>query len=304
MTENYQMSTGGRVKAAGLPFSMFSEPAEPYIAQPSIRSASEMTQYYANLRKSPPNAVRDRFFPRDPDTSGRLRTGAALPRTSITNHQGVGQFLVHSLNGNETTKQPLYYKIDRQTGFCILEAHLNKQLVLAGYPRDLNVLLNQVKYHFSNNDLRLAQSAYEQLIQLAGNYGIAVKRNAQVGREGLFFIHPSIPKSPILSDRETHKRIFQRGNDLAASFGEIANEKRMIIANSLGITPSKKRDFPPFYFQIDFLLKNDGSVEISDVNIPDVGFFLISLDHEDNETISQAQNTVRPQLGKIINSIK
>lgn len=304
MTEIFQVSRDGRVKSAGLPFSMFSEPAEPFIAHPSIISASKMTQYYANLRKSPPDAVRDRFFPRDAGTSGMLKTGAALQRTSITTHQGPGQFLVHSLNGNETTERPLHYEIDRQTGFCVLEAHLDKQLASNNYPPNLTSLINQVKYHFSNNDLRSAQLAYEQLIQLAGSYGIAVKRNAQVGREGLFFIHPSIPKSPIYVDQETYKRIFKRGNDLAASFGEIANEKRKILAKSLGITPSKKQDFPPFYFQIDFLLQNDGSVEISDVNIPDVGFFLISLDHEGNKTINQAQNTVKPQLGEVVNSIK
>ncbi|PJA53714.1 hypothetical protein CO166_01035 [Candidatus Roizmanbacteria bacterium CG_4_9_14_3_um_filter_36_11] len=304
MVEAYQVSHRGRVKSAGLTLSMFFEPAEPYLVHPSIKSASEMTKYYADLRKSPPEAVRDRFFPRGTDTSGMIKTGAGLPRTSITTHQGAGQFLVHSLNGNETTKRPPYYEIDRQTGFCILEAHLNKQLASNNYPPNLTSLINQVKYYFSNNDLRSAQLSYEQLIQLAGGYGIDVRRNAQVGREGLFFIHPSIPKSPIHIDRETHKRVFQRGNDLAASFGEIANEKRMVIARSLGITPSEKRDFLPFYFQIDFLLKNDGSVEISDVNIPDVGFFLISLDHEGNETINQAQNTVRPQLNEIVNSIR
>ncbi len=303
MIEAYKVSHSGRVKSAGLPFSMFSEPAEPYLVHPSIKSASEMTKYYANLRKSPPDVVRDRFFPRDADTSGMLKTGAALPRTSITTHQGAGQFLVHSLNRNETAGQPLYYEIDRQTGFCVLETHLDKQLAINNYPSDLNDLINQVKYHFSHNNLRSAQIAYEQLILLGKSHGIFVKRNAQIGREGLFFIHPSIPKSPIHIDRETHKKIFQRGSDLAASFGEIANEKRMIIANELGIIPSKKQDFPPFYFQIDFLLQNDGSIEISDVNIPDVGFFLISLDHEGNEIIKQAQNTVKPQLSEVINSI-
>ena len=59
---NYEMSQGGRVKAAGLPFSMFTDPAAAYLGNPNAHNAVERTDAYVNLRKSPPDVVEIVFF--------------------------------------------------------------------------------------------------------------------------------------------------------------------------------------------------------------------------------------------------
>lgn len=305
MEKNYRISTGGRVKAAGLSYgTMFGDASEPFINNPSIRTAKAMTNYYAFLRKSPSDGIRDRFFPRDGETVGMLKNGAALPRTSITTHQGVGQFLVHNLKMNITNEKPLKFEIANQTGFCILEAHLDKKLQEASFPQEMMALIKDIKGKFSLNNLKEAQLAYEKLIIAGKSHGIDVKRVAQVGREGLLFIHPSVPKNPINIDSSTHRRLSESGNLLADRLTEIAKEKRNILAKQLSIMPAiPKRNFPPLFFQTDFLVTNDGRIQISDFHLPDVGFFLTTINHENNQTVKAAQQTVEPLLPIIAQSI-
>lgn len=292
----YSMSRSGRVKAAGLSYSMFFGPAENYVSCPASGTAEEMNKAFAMLRKSPPDEVRDRFMPRNQELIGMIRTGAALPRTSITTHQGVGQFLTHDVGQEKGTDMPADYQISDQSGFCILEAHLEKQLKEKNYPTRIVSGIEEVKKRFAENDIREAQLAYERLVLAGGDEGIDIQREAQIGREGLFFIHPSIPKKPILIGPDKHRKILERGNDIAFQFADIARGTRDSIAKKLGITTGTKRDFKPLYFQTDFLLTNDGQIRISDINLPDVGFFLTRVDPSGNLTVTQAADTVRPHL--------
>jgi len=300
----YQISPSGRVKAAGLSYVMFTDPAEPYLSRPTITSAAQMIAAFANLRKNPPDAVRDRFFPRNYNTKGIMLNGAALPRTSLSTNQGVGQFLVHDSSPERKRAVQLRYQIANQTGFCLLEAHLEEQLSGRNYPPELVEKIAEVKQKFTEGDFREAQLAYERLVIAAEEIGVTVQRDAEVGREGLFFIHPSLPKQPIIVDKDTYDKILNRGNELANRLGHIAAEKRRIIAKELGVTPhNSKKGFSPLYFQVDFLLTNDGRIQISDVNLPDVGFFLTTIDPEGNKTVQEARNTVEPLLEKVAGSI-
>lgn len=296
MSENlYSMSRGGRVKAAGLPYSMFFEPAENFVGNPAPGTASEMNKEFTLLRKSPPDAVRDRFMPRSQELIGMIKTGAALPRTSITTHQGVGQFLTHDLDPKGETGAAGYF-ISGQSGFCIVEAHLENQLKHRNYPAQVVSGIEEVKKRFAQSDIREAQLAYERLVLAGREAGIDVQRDARVGREGLFFIHPSFPKEPILVGANTYQKILERGNGVASDFADMARKTRDSIAKKLGVVTQTKKNFLPLYFQTDFFLTNDGQVKISDVNLPDVGFFLTGIDPEGNGTVSKAAETVRPHL--------
>ena len=297
-SETFQISPGGRVKAAGLSFGMFSDPAEAYKCSPNVANAASMADAYMALRKGPPIAVRDRFFPRSPATVGAIKNGAALPRTSLKNDQGAGTFLTHqtSNNGRVDSSSPLRIDVAKETGFTILEAHLAKQLALHADPAILRPEIEEVKEQFSLGDLAAAQVAYEQLIEVGKRSGISVQREASVGREGLFFIHPSIPKIPVEMDHSTHEKMRVRGEQLVDQMEEVARQKRDEFAYKNGLSPTKKQNFPPFYFQIDYLLDKKHSVQVADVGLPDVGFFLTGIDHEGNPTVKDAQITVSERV--------
>lgn len=298
------MSRGGRVKAAGLSFDMFTNPAAEYLSHPNAGNASMMTDAYAMLRKSPPDAVRDRFFPRDPSTHGMLKNGAALPRTSITNHQGIGQFLAHNKRGRIQTDNQLKIDIADQTGFAILEAHLEDQINKLQHPFGMYSKIQEVKKLFASGNIPEAQLAYERLILAGNNHGIEVKRAAQVGREGLFFIRPSIPRFPIEIDSITHDKMQHKGEQLVEIMVETAQQKRKQFAFEQGLYPSSNKiDYSPLYFQIDFLINKDRGFAVSDVGLPDVGLFLTAIECEGNQTVQDAKQTVADRLQKISLSI-
>lgn len=294
------MSRGGRVKAAGLTYKMFTDPASAYVDHPSAKNAVSMTDVYTRLRKSPPDAVRDRFFPRDPSTHGMLKNGAALPRTSLTSHQGVGQFLAHDLKGRIQTNGPLRFDIASQTGFAILEAHLEDQIIRLQYPHDMFSKVREVKGLFANGNIPEAQLAYERLILAGDQRGIQVQRKAGVGREGMFFIHPSVPRTPIEIDSKTHDLMRLKGGELVEKMNEVARHKRDEFAFSLGIIPPRtKTDYSPLYFQIDFLIDKKRDFVVSDVGLPDVGLFLTTIKSEGNSTVEEAKQTVTNGLYKV-----
>jgi hypothetical protein len=296
---SYEISKGGRVKAAGLSFAMFTDPAQGYMTHPTAANAASMINEYAYLRKSPPEEIRDRFFPRDPSTSGMLKNGAGLPRTSITNHQGVGTFSIHNRRDDANPNRPLRVEIERQTGFAILEEHVADQLRrTSGNQRQILQQLERVKRLFAVGDLPGAQLAYETLTSIGVENGIQMKRKADVGREGLFFIRPSILKYPAEIDPFTHEEIQRRGDDLSLEFINLAREKRNEFArkNDLFVDETKKESFPPLYFQADFMVRPDRTFLLSDVGLPDVGFFLADLPHEGNTTIADAAKTVTERL--------
>jgi len=299
------MSSGGRIKAAGLPLTMFTDPADAYLNHPNVVNAAMMTDAYFRLRKSPPDAVRDRFFPRDPSTHGMLKNGAALPRTSLTNHQGVGQFLAHQMGDSTKPGIPLRVDISYQTGFAIIEEHLKRHVNNIPFtPFSLYAKMQEVKTHFASGNLHEAQLAYERLIITGQQLGIEVQRTANVGREGFFFIHPSVPKVPAEIDPNTHNQMEQKGKQLIEAMEEIARQKRDEFAYKYGKVPPKtKGNFPPLYTQIDFLIKNDRTIQVSDVGLPDVGFFLTAINHEGNETMRKAQQTVAERLQNVVKSI-
>lgn len=298
------MSRGGRVKAAGLSFNMFTDPAEAYLNHPSAGNAAEMTNTYHTLRRSPPDAVRDRFFPRNPSTHGMLKNGAALPRTSITNHQGIGQFLAHNKRGRIQTETEVRIDVAKQTGFAILEKYLEDQIDKLRHPFSMYSKVLEVKEHFANGNISEAQLAYERLIVTGEKLGIQVQRTANVGRDGLFFFHPSVPRSPIEMDSTTHERMQHKGNQLVEIMVETAHQKREQFALEQELyTSSNKINYPPLYFQIDFLIKNNKSFTVSDVGLPDVGLFLTAIESEGNQTVEEAKQTVAERLHKVSLSI-
>lgn len=86
--------------------------------------------------------------------------------------------------------------------------------------------------------------------------------------------------------------------------GEVARQKRDEFAFSQGIIPPAiKGNFPPLYFQIDFFVKKDKSFNVSDVGLPDVGFFLSDINPQGNQTVKEAQQTVTERLSDVVDSV-
>ncbi len=291
-----EISRGGRVKAAGLSFAIFTDPAAAYLGHPNAKNAAEMIGEYAAFRKSPSEAVRNRFFPRDPTNAGTIKNGGGLSRTSLKNDQGVGTFLTHQISSDVDSFAPLRADILQETGFTIVEAHLVAQLTKLDNPKILDDEITVVKKFFAVGDLAAAQAAYEKLIQAGKVAGVNIQRDAAVGREGLFFIHPSIPKIAVKIDTPTHDKMKKRGERLVEQMIEIASKKRDEFAEAHDLSTSYKRDFPPIYFQIDFLIDRNRTTHIADVGLPDVGFFLAGLDDENNQTVRDAKHTVVERL--------
>ncbi len=304
MNERYLVSKGGRVKAAGVTYNLFEKAAAPFLSQPNSTKAQELIQNFNQLRNSPPDLVRDRFFPRSEATKGIIKSGAGLSRVALATDQGAGQFLTHIVD-NDGKLNNLRYEIDRQSGYCVLEAHLQNQLDQHNYPAPLMKQLAEVKKLFALGDVKSTQLAYELFTLLANEYGIQVQRRAQVGREGVFFIHPSMPKGPIIVPKDVHQQILERGNMFGVELAQIALNERARFAMENGIMArNTKRTFLPLYFQSDFLLASDGRIQVADIHLPDVGFFLLSLDPEGNQTVADAQNTVAELIDDVSSLIR
>lgn len=299
--EIYKLGQTGRVKAAGVPFDVMFDPAEKFKDNPSAASGSEMTNYYQHLRHAPPDEVRNRFFPRDRGNKEMFRKGPLLTRPVLKTDQGAGQFL--SFEVNTDGAESLAYTINAEEGYCINEPFFEKQLITHQYPSAVIATLREVESHFATQNLQEAQLAYERLQMICGVEGIEATRNAQVGRDALFFIHPAMSEEPIKIPVTVFHRIEQLIREQTAQFKNLATEARSKFAQERGLLINSAQIYEPLYFQADVQIFKNGGVVLDQIHLPDVGFFLTGLEIKGNESLAHIQKGVLPLRDKVVDRI-
>lgn len=290
---------GGRVKSAGFPMDAVFAEGERFKYDPGPQTAQESAVAFQEMRSNASYEFRARFFPMaGREVKALLKDSPALYRPILKTDQGAGKFLGFQTGDHEGS---LRVDVASEQGYVIEEAYLISQLISHGCPEAVMAELSEVKKFFREQDLPEARMAFERLEIEAENAGIVFRREAQVGRNGLMFIHPAgsdreiVFPANILTDIEQ-----QVGFQLEGLF-QLASSKQKEFAekNNLPQRPMGENDLP-FYLQADIHYFPDGEVKVAEIQIPDVGLFLSGLKTQDGDSLRKVQEVMEPIKRKII----
>jgi hypothetical protein len=296
----YNIGSAGRVKSAGVSFEPLMDIAGSFDTHPSPRTAAEITDTFRTLRKNPPREIRDRFFPYDRATVRQMtQNGHALFRPILKTDQGQGCFLPFSF-GQDGTRS---FERKREIGYFIFESYFNDQLKEYHYPVDVTGALKELDTLFSQGNFDEARLAYERLELACDSNGIRLKRQASVGRDGLFFIHPAIAKEPIQLSSEALANVAREIEMQTSVFKDSMEDARRIIARKHDVAIKNEQADFPLYFQLDMQLFPDGKMILDQVQMPDVGLFLNGLYPNGNAALTSVQEHMVPVVDAVIQSI-
>lgn len=300
-TAPYAMSNAGRVKAAGVPMDVVFDPSGPFRDSPTLKNAQVITETFANLRQSPPDEIRNRFFPRDRGNKSMFRSGPLLLRPILKTDQGAGQFLPFDLGTEKDHK--LRFQIDHEEGYFIPEIYFERQLQEKGYPSEVMNALSEVERQFQKLDIPEAQLAYERMQIACEKAGIVYQREAQVGRDALFFIRPTIGNEPIRIPLSAQKSILDAIYEQVELFTERAIDAKKDFAQKQNLGLRRQSVNLPPYFQVDVQLFSNGEAKVDQIQIPDVGLFLTTLNADRSLPLQEVQKRVEPLLSSVSQSI-
>ncbi|MCX6793560.1 MAG: hypothetical protein NTY06_00460 [Candidatus Gottesmanbacteria bacterium] len=296
----YDLGPAGRVKSAGVSFEPLMEIAGSFDVHPSPGMAAEITDTFRTLRKNPPTEIRDRFFPYYRATVRQMtKTGHALLRPILKTDQGQGCFLPFAF-GLDGTRS---FERAREIPYFIFESYFNDQLKEHKYPSAVISALEELDGLFSHGNFDEARLAYERLELACDENGIHLKRQASVGRDGLFFIRPAIAKEPIRLSSDVQARAAREIEIQASVFRDSMEDARRIIARKHDISIKNEQADFPLYFQVDMQIFPDGTMMLDQVHMPDVGLFLSGLNSNENAAISSVQEHMKPVKEAVIASI-
>lgn len=304
---DYQLNMeGGRVKSAGIPLDFVFEQGDLFQSQPGPEVAAEIGATFLNLRKNPPGVIRSRFFPLSRgEVKALTRATSALYRPILKTDQGPGKFLgFKSDEREENFSQP--FKVSKEQGYVIVEAYFKDQLEAQGYPENIMKELKTVREHFASGNLPEARLAFERLQITSEEQGLIFTRQANVGRNGLMFIHPAAAEQPIILPGGLIAKVEDRTNLLIGELIDRAEAAKKVFAQEQNISVVRAIDelSCPAYFQADVQLLPNREVMVAELQIPDVGLFLCGLNPYGNEVFSQIQKVVMPLKNRVITSLK
>lgn len=297
----YNIGTTGRVKSAGVSLDYLYDPVEDFTQNPTLAGAQHIVESFHKLRHSPPDEIRDRFFPRKDENKGRFRTGSLMLRPILKTDQGAGKFLPFDVGSAE--QSVIRYDVEGETGYVIPEVFFEKELVAHGNPLSVTQELALVESHFAQADIREAQLAYERMQIACGQAGIMYKRDAQVGRDALFFIRPARSSSPIVIPASVGQGVRDAIAFRANEFTDVILDERKRFAHAHGLIVRAQQIYEPLYFQTDVHMLPNGSVVIDQMHFPDVGLFLTSLDCHGNGALGHVQDRVFPLRDMVVETI-
>jgi hypothetical protein len=301
MSKEITIGESGRVKAAGIPMDHLFTLGETFKQNCSSQVALEVTNQYYKLRQGPPDEIRDRFFPRNRGTKELFRSGAHLTRPILKTDQGAGQFLSFEVGQSSGAMR---FSIACQSGYCIEEPFFATQLKNANFPASIIKELADVRRHFAQSDLHEAQLAYERLQVASELAGVATSREADVGREALFFIRPSISTEPILISDQVMNNVKDMLAKYVSGFPELAQSFAEQYARQYRLTTEKYRYNNPIYLQADVQIFPDGSCVLDQLQMPDVGLFITTLDPMENAGLSKVKDATIPLAHQVISAIE
>lgn len=300
MNPEYIIGQSGRIKAAGATLDVVFDAAREFTSIPTPQEAYTTTNAFAQLRKAPPDLIRDRFFPRSTEHKGQFRNGALLFRPVLKTDQGAGQFLNFGVGG---VVESLRVSIQKATGFMIPETFFAAELERTSYPPAVLQNIAELGKEFNKLDIHAAQLAYERLQIACEQVGIRHSREAQVGREAFFFIRPALAQEPVLLPEKVFRNVQKALAQQHGFFEEYAQDERKQFAKQHGITLRSGKIHMPIYFQADIQILPSGDVIVDQIQLPDVGLFLKSIDPLQNKGVHQVKQGIVPLVDKVANAI-
>jgi len=296
----YNLGSAGRVKSAGVSFEPLISAVRSFDAHTSAKTAMETTELFRTLRKNPPVEIRNRFFPDERAVvRGMTQSSPALLRPILKTDQGQGCFLPFSFGGEDR----LDFKRQQELPYFIPEAYFQSQFHERGKPVVVAEALNDLDRIFASGDYDEARLAYERLELACDANGMHLKREADVGRDGLFFIRPAIANHPIRLPQHVAQAISEEVELHARVFTESMEGYRRLIARKYDVTIDHEPFDPPLYFQADFQVFPDGKVMLDQVQLPDVGLFLTNINARGNVAVEGVQRQMNPVKQAVIERI-
>lgn len=296
---------GGRVKSAGIPVDFVFKQGEAFKTDPCPESAAQATKTFSVLRDNPPSEIRNRFFPLDRGgVKAQTKGSPALYRPVLKNDQGAGKFLPFTL-GESALASGFPSKVAIEEGYVIPEAYFQDQLRDKGSQPEVEKELSAVKDYFRSGSMDEGRLAFERLEIECDKAGIIFRRKAQIGRNGLMFIHPAVAERQIVLSNELATRVEKRVNDSLVQVIELADFKKKEFAqdNSLPYRPLETESIP-VYFQADVHLLPNGDFVIAELQFPDVGLFLNGLPTDESHALKQIHEIVGPMKKKTVDGFE
>lgn len=234
---------GGRVKSAGVGLDCLYGCSIP-----------ALNRRIASMRKDPPEALRNAFFPRMGRELRHMLDGIGLYRPMLKTDQGMpGNFLE--------------FRID--PGLNV--STLSRTTILfeegAIFAEEWGGLRNGALHHIRDAFRKL------DLETTIGDIARLGRREANKGRLPLFFVRPAQAEKPIVFGRDVVKNV----EAAVATQLQICIEEAM--DRELRETGSV-RSHNMLYVQPDVYIERHGAVTIEAIRCPDVGFFLTQLHDE------------------------
>lgn len=296
---------GGRVKSAGLPVNFVFEQGERFRTDPGPESAAQATRTFSVLRDNPPSEIRNRFFPLDRGgVKAQTKGSPALYRPVLKNDQGAGKFLPFTL-GESALGSGFPSRVAMEEGYVIQEVYFQDQLGDKRPQPEVEKELDAVRDYFRSGSMDEGRLAFERLEIECDKAGIILRRKAQVGRNGLMFIHPAVAEKQIVLPNELATGIEKRVNDSLVQVIRIADFRKEEFArdNNLPCRPLGTESMP-MYFQADVHLLPNGDFTIAELQFPDVGLFLNGLPTDGSHALKQIQEIVGPMRKKVIDGFE
>lgn len=283
--------SGGRVKSAGLGLDvLYPEEAELYASDPSPERAARLRAAFRAVQSHPPPALRAAFFPLERRAVAQHLERTGLYRPFLKTDQGPpGTFVPFGTGGIGALRR---YHVAHREGVAIPEVHAWTRL-----DNDPAASRLVARVHDAYRQLRLDDCG-RAVAELADLIGIA-HRTANVGRGLFFFCNPSMTDVPVTVPEDVCVRVEQMVNALLERAQGKAAHVRQLYRDGASLDDALARaDYGDateevLYLQADVYLALDGTIEIDQIQLPDVGLFLGGIPAEQHNVLPRVQGIVR-----------
>ena len=286
--------SGGRVKTAGLGLDLlYPQEAQDYADDPTPERAGKLRSAFRNLQENPAFPLPAAFFPQERSAVRQHLQRTGLYRPFLKTDQGPAGTFLPFVCGNGGPLQRCH--ITRREGLAVPEAHLADTLAADAEAR---AAANRVRDAYW---VRQFRDAAEALNELSARVGFE-RREAKVGRGLFFFCNPSSPENgPIVIPEKVCAEAERKVNALLEHAEAKAAHLRALYRGGAALPEAianadagaAERSEATLWLRADVYLAMDGTVEVDQVQLPDLGLFIGELCGEGYAILPQVQAIVK-----------